>query len=537
MRKSNEKNQGITLIALIVTIIVLLILAGITLSLVAGSDGILSRATNAVDKHEIASIKENVELKIAEDVERFHEEKYVDFSIDNAMTAYEYLNENTDKVIQKGNEKYTITYTNSTDPSKPDDNKIQVDYVKKGTKLSITGKISQTGVIIWDEDVEISGGNTGGSGTGGSGGEGDSGETEKDILLSISEPTWNGTNGTVTVTGKKEGATLQYKVGDGEWQDIESGATVTFLAGTKVEACFFDGTNREIVSQAATLSYTVAYDGNGATSGSTANSLHEYGVAKELNSNGFAKDGFSFKGWNISADGTGQAFEDGASVMNLSSINGATVTLFAQWEEDKKPAISVIAASNYGDLVNYSANGVDDWKIFLNDGTYIYIIASDIVPTAGIELYSGVKLSGDYGVLRTSVGSAYTWTANSSYWNSFATGISGSVAWGGPTHDQFKASTVGKYGYTFSTNGSNIKNGVKGDPLYFPHDSLYNGCSGYIVVKVPAVYAKGMWVMMFSGKWYWAERGSEVYGIRPLVRLPGGINVSKGSDGKWTFSQ
>ena len=43
--------------------------------------GILGRSTNAVDKHKIAEIKERVELKVAEDVEKFHEEKYVDFSI------------------------------------------------------------------------------------------------------------------------------------------------------------------------------------------------------------------------------------------------------------------------------------------------------------------------------------------------------------------------------------------------------------------------------------------------------------------------
>lgn len=110
-----KKSYGITLIALVVTIIVLLILAGVTLSLIGGSDGILSRATNAVDKHEIATIKENVELKVAEDVEKFHEEKYVDFSIDNSMTAYKYLVGNTEKTFQKGNEKYQITYKDTAD--------------------------------------------------------------------------------------------------------------------------------------------------------------------------------------------------------------------------------------------------------------------------------------------------------------------------------------------------------------------------------------------------------------------------------------
>ncbi len=40
-------NFGITLIALIITIIILLILAGVTLSMVMGDSGIFSKANNA----------------------------------------------------------------------------------------------------------------------------------------------------------------------------------------------------------------------------------------------------------------------------------------------------------------------------------------------------------------------------------------------------------------------------------------------------------------------------------------------------------
>lgn len=59
-----REEKGITLIALTVTIVVLLILAGISLSLVLGNEGILKRATNAVDKTEKARIKEEIELAI-----------------------------------------------------------------------------------------------------------------------------------------------------------------------------------------------------------------------------------------------------------------------------------------------------------------------------------------------------------------------------------------------------------------------------------------------------------------------------------------
>jgi len=55
IRKMNQKNQrGITLIALVVTIIVLLILAGVTINMVLGDDGIIGQAQAAKTAHQNA---------------------------------------------------------------------------------------------------------------------------------------------------------------------------------------------------------------------------------------------------------------------------------------------------------------------------------------------------------------------------------------------------------------------------------------------------------------------------------------------------
>ena len=58
--------SGITLVALVVTIIVLLILAGISINLVAGSNGILGKATKAVSVTNEKALEERVELAMAE---------------------------------------------------------------------------------------------------------------------------------------------------------------------------------------------------------------------------------------------------------------------------------------------------------------------------------------------------------------------------------------------------------------------------------------------------------------------------------------
>ena len=60
------KNRGITLIALVVTIIVLLILAGISISMLTGQNGILNRASEAKEKTETANIDEQRKLAQAE---------------------------------------------------------------------------------------------------------------------------------------------------------------------------------------------------------------------------------------------------------------------------------------------------------------------------------------------------------------------------------------------------------------------------------------------------------------------------------------
>ena len=57
-----KNNKAITLIALVVTIVVLLILAGISISLVAGDNGLIKKARDARDETRYASIKEEVEL-------------------------------------------------------------------------------------------------------------------------------------------------------------------------------------------------------------------------------------------------------------------------------------------------------------------------------------------------------------------------------------------------------------------------------------------------------------------------------------------
>ena len=80
--------------------------------------------------------------------------------------------------------------------------------------------------------------------------------------------------------------------------------------------------------------YTITYNKNSDdATGNTKPSKHTYDVVQSLTANGFSREGYTFTGWNESADGTGQAYADREPVENLTSAKGVSVTLYAQWEK------------------------------------------------------------------------------------------------------------------------------------------------------------------------------------------------------------
>ena len=68
LRDTLRRNKGITLIALVVIVIVLLILAGISIAMLTGQNGILNRAAEAKEKTRVAQEDESQKLKGYEDI-------------------------------------------------------------------------------------------------------------------------------------------------------------------------------------------------------------------------------------------------------------------------------------------------------------------------------------------------------------------------------------------------------------------------------------------------------------------------------------
>ena len=100
MKRIKSKDKGITLIALVITIVVLIILAGVAISLTLGNNGIFNKAKYGKEQYNIAEAKEVIELKIAE----LQAEKEGKATLEELV---EYLNE--DDSIE-----YTVSLTKIT---------------------------------------------------------------------------------------------------------------------------------------------------------------------------------------------------------------------------------------------------------------------------------------------------------------------------------------------------------------------------------------------------------------------------------------
>lgn len=99
--------------------------------------------------------------------------------------------------------------------------------------------------------------------------------------------------------------------------------------------------------------YYVKYDANGG-SGSMGNTTHRYGTPSNLSANTFTKTGYTFKGWNTKADGSGTALNDKHSLNGLTATAEATVTIYAQWTENY---LTVNYYSNNATSFNGTASG------------------------------------------------------------------------------------------------------------------------------------------------------------------------------------
>ena len=159
----------------------------------------------------------------------------------------------------------------------------------------------------------------------------------------------------------------------------------------------------DLKAQWATNTYTVRFNGNGATGGSMDDESFAYDETKALTANAFEKTGFAFAGWATNAVAGEVVYTDKASVKNLTTNDNATVNLYARWTASgytvtfdangggtpSQTTTTVTHGSTYGKLATCSRNGysLDGWYTEKSGGTKI-TADTTVTITGALTLYA-----------------------------------------------------------------------------------------------------------------------------------------------------
>ena len=131
MRKTKEKlnNKGITLIALVVTIVVLLILAGVSISMLTGENGIITQANTAKTETRGGEVEEKVNLwKVEKNTQEYSntetktEEQLLEELLSNKLVYENELNRG-EKTITIGSRVISYNLNEKYVPMEPDTGK------------------------------------------------------------------------------------------------------------------------------------------------------------------------------------------------------------------------------------------------------------------------------------------------------------------------------------------------------------------------------------------------------------------------------
>ena len=272
------------------------------------------------------------------------------------------------------------------------------------------------------------------------------------------------------------------------WNTQSDGGGTAYTDGQNVtNLTSVDGENVTLFAQWRANSYTIQFDGNTADGGSTSDQVMTYDQAADLTANGYTKTGYTFTGWNTQKDGGGTTYTDGQNVSNLTSKEGDTVTLYAQWRANSYTIQFDGNTADGGDTPDQGMTYDQAADLTVNGYTktgYTFTGWNTQPDGGGTSYTDGQNVSNLTSVEGDTVTLYAQWRANS-----YTIQFDGNTADGGNTPDQgmtydqaadLTANGYTKAGYTFTgwntqpdgggtsyTDGQNISNltSVEGDTV------------------------------------------------------------------------
>lgn len=302
MKKIIKNKQGITLIALVITIIILMILAGVLINITLGQNGIINKTQEAKIKHKKAQYYEEINIEILEEeTERQINPKSEAFivSLDNRIQAKTWV-KNTIMCDNDNNQNSNPFQNTILIVETIEGYEIYIEVDNDNNKATIIEnsfkKISEPCIISYDAN--------GGEGT-------TDGPTTVRKGFKITLPANGFTKSEFEFAG---------------WTAGSPNSEPTYLVGSlsgaiNEDTTFYAKWSRNVV--------TIEYDSNGG-SGSMASTNVAVGVQSNLGANTFtAPTGYEFDKWTINSDGSDEGYTDSITVTDNSN---ASITLYAQWK-------------------------------------------------------------------------------------------------------------------------------------------------------------------------------------------------------------
>ena len=163
LKEQLKTNKGITLIALVITIIVLLILAGVTIATLTGDNGILTKAQNAKEKNAQKTVEEQINLAVQ--ASRINEGLVIDKDIleqeltNNGIEITKSENDELPWTVKKDGYVYTISENGEVKEKEgiaitTGDTEI-LKGSTEGKKVSAQILSGETGTIKWEHTGNI----------------------------------------------------------------------------------------------------------------------------------------------------------------------------------------------------------------------------------------------------------------------------------------------------------------------------------------------------------------------------------------------
>ena len=219
----NGKN-GITLIALVITIIVLLILAGVTIATLTGDNGILTKAQNAKEKNAQKTVEEQINLAVQ--ASKINEGLVIDKDIleqeltNNGIEITKSENDELPWTVKKDGYVYTISENGEVKEKEGIAITTgDIEILKgstEGKKVSAQILSGETGTIKWEHTGNITLSET----------------EENEVTVNVNSNANAGE--TATVTAKVEGKTYQDSI------NVKIVAKVTGVTAEKIEVSIGD---------------------------------------------------------------------------------------------------------------------------------------------------------------------------------------------------------------------------------------------------------------------------------------------------------